>query len=512
MSKLPGFENLPEGTYMHPGVEEREPKPRLKMINRNQLLLMPVDVENLVPPDHDVRAIWEFSGHIDLAPYCKDIKAVEGRAGSTAFDPRLLISVWVYSYSKGIGSAREISQRIGYDPAYQWLTGMEPINYHTLSDFRSSNEKALHDLFVNILAVMDSAGLISLDNVMHDGMKVKANAGSDSFRREGTLKTHLEAAEKLVKHLEECSEQEVSLKEKTARERAVRERKERVEKALSELDNIRQTKPSADDKKNARASATDPDARIMKSSGGGYGPAYNVQLSTDSANTVIVAASVSQHSDDYGELIPALDRIEEVTGCAPSQITADGGFTSRANIIAMDGRCVDFIGSFQERTSRGQFEKRGVDAAFYPEQFSYDRNQDAYLCPHGKILAYARKEDKYIGKTNLIYRARKADCRACPHREKCCPGEKVSSRSIVRSVDDPVVAAFIEKMETDEAKAIYKKRGAIAEFPNAWIKEKLGLRQFHLRGILKVGMETLWVCITYNIQQWIRLVWRAQPA
>jgi hypothetical protein len=111
-----------------------------------------------------------------------------------------------------------------------------------------------------------------------------------------------------------------------------------------------------------------------------------------------------------------------------------------------------------------------------------------------------------------MYRARKADCRACPHREKCCPGEKVSSRSIVRSVDDPAVAAFIEKMETDEAKAIYKKRGAIAEFPNAWIKEKLGLRQFHLRGILKVGMETLWACITYNIQQWIRLVWRPQPA
>jgi transposase len=249
----------------------------------------------------------------------------------------------------------------------------------------------------------------------------------------------------------------------------------------------------------------------MKFSGGGYAPAYNVQISTDSANTIIVAAAVSQHSDDYGELIPATERREENTGKVPSQMTGDGGFTSRANIIAMDERCIDFIGSLQERNSRGQFKRRGVDAAFYPEHFVYNPDADTYLCPRVKVLTYTRKEEKYIGKTNFIYQAGRKDCRSCPCREKCSPG-KVSRRSIVRSVDDPVISAFIEKMETDEAKAIYKKRGAIPEFPNAWIKEKLGLRQFHLRGLLKVGMEILWTCITYNIQQWIRLVWRPQLA
>lgn len=508
MNKLPGFEGLPEEIYNHPGIEEREPTPRLKEINRNQLLLRPVDVENLVPADHDVRAIWEITGSIDLTPYYKGIKAVEGKPGSTAFDPRLLISVWVYSYSKGMGSAREISERIGYDPAYQWLTGMEPINYHTLSDFRSMHKDALHELFVNILAVMESAGLITLENVMHDGVKVKANAGSDSFRREVKLRTHLATAEEHVKHLEESSEADI--KEQKARQRAARERKERVEKALSELDTIRQTKSSLEDKKNARASMTDPDARIMKFSGGGYSPGYNVQISTDSANTIIVAADVSQRCDDYRELIPAADRIEENTRKAPSQMTADGGFTSRANIIAMDGRCIDFIGSLQERNSRGQFERRHVDVAFHSEHFVYDRGADTYLCPQGKALTYTSKEEKYIGKTNFMYRASREDCRSCPSKEKCSPG--TSRRSIVRMVDDPRIAAFIEKMETDEAKAIYRKRGAIAEFPNAWIKDKLGFRQFHLRGLLKVGMETLWACITYNIQQWIRLVWRPQAA
>jgi len=85
-------------------------------------------------------------------------------------------------------------------------------------------------------------------------------------------------------------------------------------------------------------------------------------------------------------------------------------------------------------------------------------------------------------------------------------------RTVVRRVDDPVLASFLTKMKTEEAKNIYKQRGAIAEFPHAWIKEKIGLRQFHLRGLLKVGIEALWACLTYNIQQWVRLCWRPSVA
>lgn len=507
MSRLPGFEMI-RGVHQHPGVEEKEAKPRLKQINRNQLLLRPIDVENLIPPDHDVRAIWEFTGHIDLAPYSQDIKALQGKAGSTAFDPRLLICIWIYSYSKGTGSAREISRLCEYDPAYQWLTGMEPINYHTLSDFRSVRKEALHKLFVNVLGILSGEGLITLEQVMHDGMKVKACAGSDSFRREDRLKLHREAAEEQVTRCEQFRE-EMSPRIERARERAARERKEKLEKALSELTKIRGTKSSPEDKENARASTTDPEARIMKQSDGGYAPSYNLQISTDSAHGIIIAEAVSQRSDDYKELIPAAERIEENTGKTPSHIVADGGFTSRANIIAMDNKCIDFIGSLQDRTSRGQFEKRGVDPAFHPGHFTYNQETDTYVCPQGRVLTYARKEEN-IGKTNFIYHARKEDCRACLYKEKCCP--KVSKRSLVRSVEDPSVAAFIEKMETEEARAIYRKRGSIAEFPNAWIKAKLGLRQFHLRGFVKVGMETAWACITYNIQQWIRLVWRPRLA
>lgn len=507
MSSLPGFDTLSQGAHQHPGVYEKEAKPRLKPINRKQLLLRPVDVENLVPRDHAVRAIWEITGRIDLTPYYQCIKAVQGKAGSTAFDPRLLICIWVYSYSKGIGSAREISKLIEYHPAYQWLTGMEPINYHTLSDFRVAGRDALHDLFVDVLGILFGEGLVTLEQVMQDGTKVKASAGSDSFRREEKIKFCLEAAEEQVKRVEESPGEEMSPRIEKARERAARERKEKLAQALSELAKIRETKSSAEDKENARASMTDPEARTMKQSDGGYAPSYNLQISTDSAHGIIVAEAVSKRADDYKELMPAVERIEENTGKAPSHLVADGGFTSKGNVIAMEGRCIDFIGSLQERNSRGQFEKRGVDPAFHPERFTYDQDTGAYVCPQGKILTCTRK-DEHIGKTDFIYKARREDCRSCLYKDKCCPGEKVSKRSLVRSVDDPVILAFMKKMETEEAKAIYRKRGAIAEFPNAWIKDKLGLRQFHLRGLMKVGMEATWACLTYNIQQWIRLVWR----
>lgn len=421
----------------------------------------------------------------------------------------MLVSIWIYAYSKGIGSAREISRLCDYDPAYQWLTGMEPINYHTLADFRSSHKDSLDQLFVQVLGIMSAEGLITLERVMQDGTKVKALAGSNSFRREERIRQHLKAAEEHVQQSPDDSEasckEQVSLRAERARERAVQEKKERMEHALRELEEIRTTK-SRGEKKEPRVSMTDPDARIMKQPDGGYAPAYNVQVSTDAAAGVIIGVGVSQRPEDFKELVPALGRIEENTGRKPTQVVADGGFTSRENILAMEAQGVDFIGSPDgSNPSAGQWKKRGVDPAFRPEHFSYDEKNNMYTCPQGKTLRLQGKEAK-IGKTKYIYRAPTRDCSSCPHKEKCCP--KAKRRSLVRSVDDPVVISFLEKMKTEKAKAAYKQRGPIAEFPHAWIKEKIGLRQFHLRGLLKVGMETLWACLTYNIQQWIRLCWR----
>ncbi len=483
-----------------------EGKPRLIPVDRKQMRIVPVDVERLIPEEHEARAIWDFVGSLNLAAYYKAIGSLEGEAGRPAYDPRVLMSVWIYALSKGVGSAREIARRTEYDPPFQWLAAMEIINYHTLSDFRITHKESLDRIFVEVLGILSAEGLVTLERTTQDGTKVKACAGSKSFRKEEKIAAHLKLAEEHIRLLQD-SEEEATLREEKAHLRMAKERKERLDHALEEFKKVRQTKAGH----KARVSMTDPDARIMKQSDGGYAPSYNLQVSADAAYDIIVAQEISQHPEDFKELIPAVRRIEENTGKKPSQMIADGGYTTRENIIAMAEKGVDFIGSFEGRTPLhpGQFASRGVDDAFRPDRFTYDAEVAAYTCPQGKILR-VRSTQRRAGKTRTTYSARLGDCRACSFKEKCCPGGK--RRSIVRSVNDPAIEAFIKKMEADEAKEIYKRRAPLAEFPNAWIKQKIGLRQFHVRGLLKVGTEALWACLTYNIQQWIRLVWRPRLA
>ena len=175
------------------GVGERDrPKRRvrLKPVNREQMVLRPVEVEKLVPEDHEVRAIWELVGQLDLSLYYEDIKVEEGEAGCSAFDPRVLISCWLYAYSKGVGAAREVSRLTEEDSAYQWITGLKAMNYHTLSDFRVDHKEALDELLIEGLGLLSAEGLVSLERVMHDGMKVKACASTDTFRREERIWKH----------------------------------------------------------------------------------------------------------------------------------------------------------------------------------------------------------------------------------------------------------------------------------------------------------------------------------
>jgi transposase len=332
-----GSDNFP----ITPLKGEEQRRVRRKEINRQQLLLRPVEVEKLVDPGHPVRAIWELVGRLNLEPFYAEIESVEGVAGRPVWDPRLLISLWLYAYKDGVSSAREIARLCEYHPAYQWLSGLEVVNYHTLADFRIRHKEALDQLFIEVLGVLSHEGLITLQRVMHDGTKVKACASDKSFHRKARLQDHLRLACEQVEQMGDPESEELSQRVMKARQRALREKQQRLEEALKALEQIEASRSKASEKEKARASSTDPEARVMLQAKGAYGPSYNVQISTD-------------------------------------------------------------------------------------------------------------------------------------------------------------------------AQAIYKQRAGVAEFPNAWIKDKIGLRQFRLRGLVKVTLETLWACLTYNICQWIRLCWKPQ--
>ena len=98
-------------------------KPRYEAIDREQLCWRAVDMERLIGEEHPARAIWEFVGRLDMSGYREEVRAVEGKAGRPGWEPRLLISLWVYAYSEGVGSARAIEELCEWEPGYQWLTG-----------------------------------------------------------------------------------------------------------------------------------------------------------------------------------------------------------------------------------------------------------------------------------------------------------------------------------------------------------------------------------------------------
>src|SRR6267154_1364847 len=260
-------------------INAETPAPRLVAIDRRQLLLRTVDVEKLVDDGHCVRSIWALVGRLDLRLYHAQIAAVEGIAGREHTDPQLLISLWLYAYSRGICSARELARQCEYEPGCQWLCGMQPVSHRTLSGFRSDNKAGLDDLFAQVLGLLSAEGLITLERVTLDGTKIKANAGGNTFRRHEKIAAHLELARQQVRILNaEGEEKETTAnRQAAARRRAARQRASRLEAAVREVERLQQEKKHNRKDFVARASSTDPDAHVMRNGEGGTVPSYNVQ-------------------------------------------------------------------------------------------------------------------------------------------------------------------------------------------------------------------------------------------
>ena len=215
---------------------------------------------------------------------------------------------------------------------------------------------------------------------------------------------------------------------------------------------------------------------------------------------------MTQAGNDCDQLVKAVERVKVNTGQTPEQVLVDGGYTMKnANVEAMAEQGIDLNGPVVENNSEASLQRRGIQPEFYPDKFRYDEMTDTFRCPADKTLNRIGKNQRE-GRVEYSYQASATDCQSCPFQDQCCP--KSSPRRVVRIEHSAAVKAFRDKMATEEAKLLYRTRAQIAEFPHAWVKEKLGLRQFRLRGRLKVGAEAVWACLTYNIQQWLRLVWR----
>lgn len=403
-------------------------KPRLRCVDREQEDTRPRRIDDLIDEDHMARIVWAFVERLDLSELYARIKSVEGGPGSPAIDLKILMAIWLYAIIDHQTSSRRIAKLCKTHSAYIWLCGGVNVNHHTLSDFYTSHQAWLDTQFTLHLASLIQQGLVDVDRVAQDGMKVRANAGAASFRRKDSLQECLQAAEKHMEKLRKEREEnqtQVDKRKQAAQERAARERLERVQEALRQLPEV-EAKKKDDEKDKARVSTTDPDARVMKMSDGGYRPAFNVQLSTDTASQVIVGVDVVNEGTDHHQLSPMLEQIQQRTGEYPNEVLVDGGFATKTEI--------------EDATDKGI-------VVYAPVVKPKDETRD-------------------------------------PHQPM--PG------------DSEAVAAWRERMGTEEAKAIYKERASTAECVNA-IARNRGLQQLTVRGLEKAKTVALWFALAHNL-------------
>ena len=308
------------------------------MPNRKQLELRASDLESLLPEGHRARVVWGFVERCDLSVLYEGIKSREGTAGREAIAPEILLSLWLYATLEGVGSARGLGRLIESHDAYRWICGGVQVNYHTRSDFRSDQSEVMDELLTQSVASLMAVGVVKLSQVAQDGMRVRASAGTGSFRREEKLKGYLDAARARVQALKreiDADPGALTRRQAAARERAARERQKRIDQALARLPELAQIKQRQGKKgEEARASITDADATVMKMGDGGFRPAYNAQYATDGESHVIVGAEVALVGSDQGQMTPMLERINERCGEYPEKMLVDGGFNSHEQIEA----------------------------------------------------------------------------------------------------------------------------------------------------------------------------------
>jgi transposase len=388
--------------------ENSSARARVKRPERSQIAFRPLALDQLLPKDHRARLVWQFTEGLKLSPLYERIRAVEGNVGRDAVDPRLLLALWLLATIEGIGSARQLARACERDVAFLWMCGDVSVNYHLLSDFRTEHAALLEQLLIDSVATMMQQGLVTLERVAQDGMRVRASAGKSSFRRRTKLVQFQQTAREHLQKLRQeqaADPAEGDRRRRAAQERAAKEREQRVAQALVEMEKLERQKEAnkAGSSDQARASTSDPQARTMKMGDGGFRPAYNVQLATDANARMIVGVDVTNLGSDRGEMRPMAERLKKNYGVQPRQYLVDGGFATKDDIALME------------------HDGTHVFAPIHGEQFIRKNGNDPFSKRKGDSAAMVR---------------------------------------------------FRQRMGSEEGKAIYRERCSVAEFPNAEFRNR----------------------------------------
>lgn len=324
---------------------------RLRKPERRQLAMVTQCADDLVRALHPVRTVMSVVEKLDVSGFCEPIRARAGVAGRDATDPGLLVGIWLYGCVRGIGSARELARRCEESAPFRWLCGGVSVNHRLLSDFRCDHAEALDALFTQVLVSLVDKKLVRVSRISQDGVRIRVSAGSSSFRREERLQQLLEQAKQQVLELRKQLESPaqsgaVTARQRAARTRAAESRQQRLEEAIAQLPELKRKQAEAAQRagkgksgdqiraKQPRVSTTDAATRGMKMANGGFNPAANVQLATDTTSRAILGVEVSNEgSDSAGLSEPMRQQVEQRTGGKVKQHLVDGGYLRLEDIV-----------------------------------------------------------------------------------------------------------------------------------------------------------------------------------
>jgi hypothetical protein len=368
----------------------------------------------------------------------------------------MLLKVWFFAYCDRSWHCREVARRVRYDVRYRYYVGSHRPDFRTLNRFRHDQVDVLVDCFAALVSHCEALGLIDSSVLALDGTKLRANASGRKHRR-GALR------DAIGRRLREDIQSDTLVEEGNLGGSAERG-----------------GPPSPP------VSATDPDARLMKTGEGPIRFCYNAQVVVDN-HQIIVAADVGTDADDKSSLPPMVAQAKSRMASPLGAIVADGGYYSGRNLKYAHKQGLDMY------IPKGRDER----AVFGQEQFVYDPGGDRYRCPNGCWLKRGRQRQRY-GVRKTTYSSTMKQCRGCRLKAAC-------TRERFRRLEVAETAAYERavamKLATPEGQAIYARRRELVEPVFGNLKFNLGFTRFSLRGLAKVKGEFLLLCIAHNLKK-----------
>lgn len=474
-----------------------------------QQLLLPVDMNDWVPEDDPSHLITDVVSVLDLSEIYATYR--EDGQGAAFYRPELMMALSLYSYLRGARSSREIERECRYDVGYRIVSRNSYPDHTTISRFFQKHGTVIGKTFVEVLNLMNAAGLISNNVLAIDGTKLKANASLDANMTYEKLEVAIAARirEILAKDAEEDALYGVDRRgdevPEQFRKRADRlkyflaaklrldeeqqsrseEKKERIqsrnddETKTGKKKRGRKPKPPQDEPSpESVANTTDPDSSIMKTRTH-YIQGYNVQALANQ-DGIILASGVTNSAADYNQLVPMIHElvtVAEQTDIPVTNLTllADAGYWCEENAVAMRELPLEFLCS--TRRERDLFSIQGLSRALLDlEDLCSDPTQPS-LCP-ATLAALGDWCSRFLRSDAAI------------------PTPPTISKLIMET-----------RMEPHAMKRKYSRRKSIIEPIFGWIKENRGFRKVQRRGLANCDNEWKLICLTQNLKTVISRGW-----